>query len=423
MDNNNAKAPAAVSDEKFSKKAKTNILFGVLLNMCSAIQYCWSLLGSQLIAQYGWTTVQASAPYSMLTFSSSLVSIFTGRWGDARAHREPIIFGGICLGVGLITSSMHANPVLMIFTAGMLLGFSSGPISGNVAAQANKWSPKSKRGLATALVTASLALGALYMTPLITTLDKNFGLVGTFRIMGIAAIIIVPALAMIQPQPDKSKFGKDQNAVEEFDDGSIYKNTKTPNMVLRTSHYWRFVIMYAGSAMCGQVLTSQVTIIAKTQTPMESVAFMVVILAVANAGSRLFWSTISDKIGPFNATRIMTAIQFVNLLLFRFYTTAPTFIIGCIVLSFCFSGIVPMLWNWITRVFGAKYVAGIQGEVTFWWGISGLIGPMIAAYMRDLTGTYTGSYIIFAMFVLAAFICACTEKDKKLFGRKEQPAA
>ena len=399
MENNN---------EKFSAKAKQNIFFGICLNLCTSIQYCWSILGSQMISQYGWTTVQASRPYSFLTLSSSMISIVTGRWGEARSHREPILFGALCLGIGLISSSMHQNPWLMILTAGILLGFSSGPVSGNVTAQANKWSPKSKCGLATALVTVSYAVGALYMTPLITWLNNAVGLIGTFRVMGICAMGLMFVFAFLQPQPPKAKGVSKEDELPpgaEIDDGSYYKNTITPNQMLKTSHYARFAIMYFCGAAAGQTFTSQVTIIAKTQVHgiVGAAAFFVVMMALGNAASRLFWSVLSDKLGTFRCTQIMLGIQVVNMLLFRFYTTPLTFTFGCLVLAFCFGGIVPQLWNWISTVFGTRYVGSMQGQTTCWWGVGGMISPMIAAYLMDTTGTYTMSYLVIAAITAVGF--------------------
>jgi len=405
---------------KISPRGKYAIFIGVLLNLTSGIQYCWSLLGKQMISDFGWTAVQATRPYSIITLVSSLWSIAAGRWGDSKKPRYPIIFGGCMLGGGLILSSMHQNPLLMCITGGAMLGLSSSSITCNVAASSIKWAPFSKKGLVTGIATCGLALSAVYMTPLINGLLGNVGLRNTFVYMGIAALVLVPLLAFLHPQPDKSKFdqpqeGNNNTAV----DNSKYKNTITPNQALKTKELYICALIYFCGAMCGQVLASQATLIAQAQVPeWTGGAMLVIILAVFNALGRFFWSAAGDKIGPFSAAKFMLGIQFVNLLCFNFYTNATTLIIGTAVLGFCFGGDVPLLWGWLTSIYGSKYCGSLQGMVTTVWGLSGTIGPIFAAYLMDTTGSYTSAYIGMAVIVLIGFGATFLIKDQKILPAK-----
>lgn len=409
----------SISNDKISKIGKYAIFIGVLINLTSGIQYCWALLGRQLISDFGWTAVQATMPYSTLTVISSSWAVIAGRWGDSSKPRYPIIFGGAMLGFGLIFSSLHQNPLLMCITAGVMLGLSSSSITTSVASSSIKWAPYSKKGLVTGIVTSMLAVSSVYMTPLINTLLANIGLKSTFIYMGTAALILVTVLAFLHPQPDKKKFEQTNNNDDNIVDNSIYKNQVTPNQALKTKELYICALIFFCMGMSGQVMTSQAMLIAEIQVPgWTGASILVILLAIANAAGRFTWSILSDKIGPFNVAKIAFAIQFINFLCFKNYQSVTSLVIGTIVLGICFGSAIPLLWATLTTVYGSKYCGSMYGMGTTVWGISGIVGPMFAAYLRDATGSYSSAYIGMAVVLLIGFVASFAIRDKKLIPSK-----
>ena len=233
--------------QQYKKLAIFAVFIAVLINLCTGLQNCWGVLSHGMISEYGWSAVEATRPYSMITTISAFWSIVAGRWGDKHGHKWPIIFGSTCMGAGLILSSMHQNPLLMCLTAGVLLGLSSSSMTCNTAGNSMQWVPASKKGLAVGLVTCGFAISSMYMSPLINMLVNSNGVLGTFRIMGALAIIPIVLALFVLPDTRSKKYKEISMSIsapdpakagEVVEDHSKYKNTLTPNHVLKTKEFW-----------------------------------------------------------------------------------------------------------------------------------------------------------------------------------------
>lgn len=410
------------SAQKFAKIAIYAIIIAVLLNLTTGIQNVWSLLGKQMTADYGWSTVEATRPYSILTLASGIFSIVAGRVGDKYGHRIPILFGGMMMGLGLLFSSMHQSAWLMCITAGLMLGLSSSSITCNTAGNSIQWSPPKYKGLVSGIITSGFALSSLYMTPLIKGAMAKIGMMNTFRFGGVLAIVIIWALAFLLPDT-KSKKHYDQamkissnvgaeGTAAAAVDHSKYKNTVSPNQALLKWEFWAAWLLYLTGCMGGQVFISQAVTIASVQSPgWTDASILVMLLALSNFCGRLVWPGLSDRVGTFTVTKIMMAIQGVNWLLFSVYKTPTTLIFGCMVLGFTFGGNIPMLWNWLGSTFGTKNISALQGMGTTAWAVGGMVGPLAAASIMDRTGGYGSAFIVMGVLCFVAFGLAFTLKD------------
>lgn len=407
-------------NEVISSKGKFVVFICILLNLLNGIQNCWSVLGKGMIAEYGWTTAQATLPYSVLTAVSGTWALFVTRIAERSKPRYTIIFGGCMLGGGLILSSLHKNPGLMVITAGLMLGMSSASTTASTGMCVVGSVPFSRKGLCLGLTTAGMALSAAYMSPVINGLTGAVGVHMTMRIMGAIAICAIPILACILPMPQKKPVekteGKSLEAEEIEEDNSMFKNTVNANQALKKKELWVCWFTFFALGFCGLTMTSQTVMVANTQVPeWESAYLLVTIMAVANMCGRLFWSSMADKFGGSNCYRLMFLIQCVNMLLFPMYNSVPSIIAGACVLGACFGGGVPLIWSLVGLVFGKKYTGSIYGICATGWALSGILGPMMAATLKDATGSYVYAYyVIAAVLVLGIIALSVFIKDKKL---------
>lgn len=57
---------------------------------------------------------------------------------------------------------------------------------------------------------------------------------------------------------------------------------------------------------------------------------------------------------------------------------------------------------YIGDIFGTKELGAIHGYILTAWALAGLAGPIIIAYVKDTTGSYTGTiYVFVGLFVVA----------------------
>lgn len=64
-----------------------------------------------------------------------------------------------------------------------------------------------------------------------------------------------------------------------------------------------------------------------------------------------------------------------------------------------------------SEFFGLAYLGSILGAMATTFGIGGAVGPMVAGYVFDLTGSYVAAFLLCAtMFVAVAILCTLTQR-------------
>ena len=101
---------------------------------------------------------------------------------------------------------------------------------------------------------------------------------------------------------------------------------------------------------------------------------------------------------------LVFASQLLNMLAFSFYTTVPLIILGTVIAGFSYGSLMstfPSITsdNWGMKSYGANY-----GVMYTAWGVSGVVGPLIAGWVVDATGTYSGAYFLSAALLGVAIL-------------------
>jgi MFS family permease len=145
---------------------------------------------------------------------------------------------------------------------------------------------------------------------------------------------------------------------------------------------------------------SRITTLQAGVTNVAILAGLVSFMAVTNAMGRVFGGMMSDKLGRVNALFVVYALQLVNMGVFRFYTTFPLIILGIIVTGFCFGAILSIFPAITADQYGLKNYGQNYGIIYLFWGLSGVIAPVIADYFYDLNGNFNTAYIICAVMMV-----------------------
>lgn len=406
---------------KVTNIAKRAIIVAVLLNLCTGAQYCWSMLGKSMIAEYGWTATQASLPYSVLMIVAATWAVGAAKISEKYKPKYSTMLGAVCMCSGLIISGFTRSPIVMLFSVGLLIGMSSTSVTAVTAPTAVKFWPAKYKGLISGIGTAGVALSSFYMSPIINWLLKTVGLKMTFVAVGIGAGILIGGLSLLLPTPGPEQLGNAGDAADAVDH-SLYQNKYTGEQALKKYEFWVLFLCMGCAAMSGQMLTAHVAMISVAQANWESGATLVMAIAVGNTAGRLLLGAISDKLGVFTTWKLLFIVAAANMFLFTKYTTPSTMIIGTVILAACYGACVPLTWASITSVFGKKYMGTIYGYTNISFGIASFIGPMAAAAIFDATGGYNKAFLVVAAFQILGLILAFTISDKKIAARSAEAA-
>ncbi len=126
---------------------------------------------------------------------------------------------------------------------------------------------------------------------------------------------------------------------------------------------------------------------------------------------RCIWGAISDRIGCKHTFAAMFAVQAVSLLLLvHAHTLLPALGAVSVILLCCGGGFGTMP-SFNAGCFGTKFMGLIYGLILSAWGFAGLIGPIIAARAKDLTGSFSGMLPLIALVLLASVILPYITKN------------
>jgi len=141
------------------------------------------------------------------------------------------------------------------------------------------------------------------------------------------------------------------------------------------------------------------------------------LLSMFNIGGRLFWATLSDKLGRKNTYYIFFVVGAI------LYATIPTLALSlnlimflcavCICISF-YGGGFATIPAYLADLFGTQFVGAIHGRLLTAWSSAGLLSPLLINIIRDYqlnhgvprAQAYSVTLYIMACFLVVGFFCA-----------------
>jgi MFS family permease len=134
------------------------------------------------------------------------------------------------------------------------------------------------------------------------------------------------------------------------------------------------------------------------------------LLSLANILGRIFWASLSDRIGRKITYTVFFVLGIVlyssipwtsetaNLALFAGFF--------CVILSM-YGGGFSTVPAYLADIFGTRFVGAIHGRLLTAWSVAGVLGPFVVGYIRDFQkehGVPTAQNYNITMFILAGFL-------------------
>jgi len=406
-------------------KAVGILVAGTGINLTIGFLYAWSVFKKAMVANWGWTHSEANAAYTVAIVIWAVALLIAGVVQDRIGPRRVIQIGVFLVGTGLIASSFFQTPLAMIITVGIIVATGIGFTYGCVTPMAMKWFHPSKKGMVSGITVAGFGVAAVYLAPLTSALIKNFGISRSFLILGIGILAIAQPLSFIVNNPKPGYVpevpvvaaGKKRRKKL---DGYNY----TWRQMVRTPAFYLLWFMFVLSSSAGVMMIGHLASIATSQANILNSAYIVSLLAISNASGRVGGGMLSDRIGRRNTMLIVFSTQLLNMLAFSFYTTEPLIILGTVVAGFSYGSLMSTFPSITSDNFGMKSYGANYGVLYTAWGVSGVLGPLIAGWAIDVTKSYSLAYIISAVLLGVAIVLGLILKPVHTApkGTNDQPA-
>lgn len=371
--------------------------------------YAWSVFTKPIQQQMGWGLKEVSFTFSLAILFLGLSAAFLGHFVEKFGPRASGTLSAIFFGAGIAGSGLAIylqSLTLLYLFYGVIGGIGLGvgyitPVSTLV-----KWFPD-RRGLATGLAIMGFGFAALISSPVMNHLIVSVGISNTFYILGAIYFLIIIFSAQYLAPPKEGWLPK---GFVQGDNPSSSKKIKedlaqlTANEAVKTRQFWALWIMLFINVTCGIAILSVASPMAQELVGMSaaSAAAMVGIMGLFNGGGRLFWATVSDYIGRPNVYTLFFAFQIVAFFVLPKISVAILFSIIVYMILTCYGGGFASIPAYIGDLFGTKQLGAIHGYILTAWAAAGVVGPIIVSWVRETTGSYQGTLLIFSAFFIAA---------------------
>lgn len=404
-------------------------IVGTLLQVVLGTVYAWSFFQKPIMTAYGWTNVQTMWIFSLSIVCLGLAAAVGGMILPKYGPRKLSVIGALLYGSGYAISAvaMSTNSLPLFYIGfGVVGGIGLGLGYVTPVATVSKWFPD-KKGLITGMVVMGFGLGALAMSKGIAPVFMHLGdgdMVKVFFYIALALMFCGISAGLCMKNPPIGFVPKDYLPTvkglnhQESEDRLTLKeslcSTKFAGMWLIFFLNISAGIMFISlqSPMIQDLLILKNAALS-TEALAGAGATLIAISSLFNGIGRFIWGGLSDKIGRIQVFRLILGTQILVFILLMF-TNSP-WIFGVLVcyILLCYGGGFGAMPSYVLDVFHAKLMPVVYGLILTAWSFGGIIGPQVAAYIRDyyantpeLIGqrTYLMGAVLLSIGLIVAFM-------------------
>jgi MFS family permease len=349
----------------------------------------------------------------------SSAAIF-GAWVEREGPRKAAVAAAICWGGGFFISAagVYLHQLWMLWLGsgviggcGLGLGYIS-PVSTLI-----KWFPD-RRGLATGLAIMGFGGGAMIGTPLADLLMRQFatpssvGVWQTFVVMGVIYFVAMMAGAFGYRLPPAGWIPHGWTPPETSPERSAISTQFVPvNVAWRTWQFWMLWIVLCTNVSAGigvlGMASPMIQEMFRGHVSASAAAGFIGLLSLFNIGGRIFWASLSDRIGRKHTYAVFFGL---GMLLYAAVPMAGGVVvfvaIVCVIMSM-YGGGFATIPAYLSDQFGVTHVSAIHGRLLTAWSTAGILGPVLVNYIREFQigrGVAPADAYTFTMYVLVAFL-------------------
>jgi OFA family oxalate/formate antiporter-like MFS transporter len=371
--------------------------------------YAWSVFREPLSSLYSASVTSVNITFFIATLMVGFAAFGGGilvRWIGPRVVG---VAGGVLYGLGLFLASFaEGNISLLYLTYGLIAGTGVG--LGYIAPVVvlPGWFPD-RPGLAYGIAVCGFGAGPVIGVPGATYLiSSTGGPLQTFGILGLTYVVLVGGAAFFMTNSPEDHEPDRRTPPGQVSDRATEQRSWDFRGALRTWQWYAMWIMLLLNATAGLAIISDAKAMAAEVGGASAIlaSTFVVIVALADVAGRLFWPTLSDRIGPSGVFLMMFLLQSAALLLLPLLG-AGRFVVfaffSSIVLT-CYGGGYGVMPALVDAFYGPRDVGAIYGGIIPASGVAGFGAPLLLAGLVDTTGSYSPALYVTAGAMLIGAI-------------------
>jgi sugar phosphate permease len=324
------------------------------------------------------------------------------RFGPRRLMLAGIVMGGIALiGLSLMTSLWHFYLFYLFNALGYMCG---GPLPNQVLV--SRWF-STARGKAMGIIYLGIGVGGMLVPQIARGLTASFGWRDALMVLGILMVVVAfPMAWFVKEKPDE--YGSNtQTTISKTDFRSVIKS-------------WPFYLLVIGSmcsigAVAGTSQNIKLFLSIDLKYSQEAAANVMSIILGSSIVGRLFMGWLADKTQKKFVMILIYSLVALSIPLLYFAHTPAILYLFAFLFGVALGGdymIIPLM---AAELFGIKTMGRVMGLVITVDGVAEAVAPMLAAKIRDVTGSYANGFaalIVLAVIGTIAVALLPTRRDK-----------
>ena len=375
-------------------------MIATTLALSYGVWYSYSVILVALLNEFGWSRSMLAGAFSVFTLVHGAVNPLIGALCARLRPLRLMAGGGLALGLALWGDSFIATPWQLY------LGFGAFTA---VAVAACGWIPalvqvqrdfQDRLGLAMGIASSGVGVGMLLVVPLCQLFIDAYGWRSAFRALGVICVLwIVPSSLYLMrsgtASPEPAGAPRAASATPRFGTRSI-----TLAEAMRSTPFWLMVAAFFFGNVCSQTLhVHQVAYLVDHGLAAIVAASVVGVVGISSIAGKTGGGWLSDRIDRELVFIAGIAIMVASVGTLAALGAAPSRwgAYGyAVLLGLGYSVTAALIPAMVSDRFSGPHFGAIVGAGMFGSAVGSALGPWMAGYLFDLTGSYALAFLIAA---------------------------
>lgn len=373
------------------------VISSFFIMLCLGSVYAWSIVSSELMDNFGFSSIQSQFVFGLLIAVFPVTMIFAGKYEKKIGVQKLTTLSALFFSSGYIISGLsNGNFYVILFGIGILAGIGTG--LGYLAALTTpvKWFPQ-KKGLVTGIAAGGFGFAAFIFSIILEkALLNGKNILELFLIVGVVYGLIILLFSFFMKNPVSLKL-----------DEVPKKSFKVDST---------FIKLFAGiffGTFAGLIVIGNLKLIGSEHGILNHTLVVgVSVFAIANFVGRLVWGNLSDYLGASICIFFALLIQSIAIFYLGFLDlNSLSYLVLSALIGFGFGGNFVLFAKKTSQTYSVERLGLVYPYVFLGYAIAGIIGPISGGIFYNYFNNYDiASYLASFMSLIGAIIFFKTNK-------------
>ena len=384
-----------------TRRSVSLVVIALTLSLAYGIWYAYSVILVALLQEFGWSRSVLAGAFSAFTLVHGAANPLVGALCDRVRPLQLMAAGGAVLGLALWADSYIATP------AELYLGFG---LFTALAVAAAGWIPalvqvqrdfQDRLGLALGIVSSGVGVGMLLVVPLTQLLIDAYGWRTAFRVLAAICVLwIVPSsLLLLRLAPRRARVTRTVSAA-----GAAREVTL--GQAMRGAPFWLMLAAFFFGNLCSQTLhVHQVAYLVDRGVAAIVAASVVGVVGLASIVGKTGGGWLSDRTEREGVYLAGITVMLCGIAVLALLGESPAlgaiYLYGAL-LGLGYSVTASLIPAMVSDRFSGPHFGAIVGMGLLGSAIGSAVGPWMAGFIFDRTGSYALAFALAAGCGLAA---------------------